>query len=626
MVLIPLPARVTETGKSLSIGPDFSIILNSRCGFPEFEAAKLLRDELQQSACVHTAIEKSASSDGTCLFLERTDAQDESYRLQISSDEARLSGGRTGMFWGIQTLRQIVRQCGADWPSLNIEDQPGFATRGFLHDITRGKVPTLETLKDLADRLAFYKINQLQLYVEHTFAFRGFSEVWTGKDSLTAEDIMELDEYCSKRQIELVPSLATFGHLYEVLATKSWRKHCELEVDGSRPFSWYDRMAHYTLNATDFGSFDMVRNMLDQYLPLFSSLKVNIGCDETFDIGCGKTKKLAEKIGCDRVYADFLNKIIDYVRAQGREVMFWGDIVLKYPDSLRNLPKNVKCLYWNYGADVPENEVRTVANSGVDFLVCPGVGGWNMMMNRFESAFANISGMIRLGDKYGAAGVLNTDWGDYGHINAFANSMPGMAAGAALSWNPRDGRTWKQMTEDYFRLEFGRGGPKLAGLLEELSTLQAGTWADVVCWRESERLNNGAARRDRSRILSADNEAALAGYRRALEIEKLLASISGPASRQKDLEEYVCSARGVALMDAACLAVKKYAFGFTDTPLALGCGKLAVCLELWFRRFEAMWRIRNRESELCRIRSTVQDLCAFLRDHSLTEKRSCEGE
>ena len=626
MILIPLPYQIAETGTNLSVGPNFRIVLSSRCGFPEFEAAKLLRSELRRAACVDTAIEKSASPDGVCLFLERTDARDESYRLQISSDGAKLSGGSTGMFWGIQTLRQIVRQCGTDWPGLNIEDRPRFTTRGFLHDITRGKVPTLETLKDLADRLAFYKINQLQLYVEHTFAFRGFSEVWTGKDPLTAEDIMELDEYCRKRHIELVPSLATFGHLYEVLATKSWRKYCELEVDGSRPFSWYDRMAHYTLNAADSGSFGMVCNMLDQYLPLFSSLKVNIGCDETFDIGCGKTKELAGKIGCDRIYADFLNKIMDYVRAQGREVMFWGDIILKNPDSFRELSDKVTCLYWNYGADVPENEVRTVSNSGVDFLVCPGVGGWNMMMNRFESAFANISEMIRLGDKYGAAGVLNTDWGDYGHINAFANSMPGMAAGAALSWNPRDGRTWKQMTENYFRLEFGREGPTLAGLLEELSSLQAGTWADVVCWRESELLNNDAARRDRSRILSVDNEAALAGYRRALEIERLLASISGPASGRKDLEEYVCSARGVALMNAACLAVKKYAFDSADTPLALGCGELAVCLELWFRRFETVWRMRNRESELCRIRATVQDLCAFLRDHLPTEKKFREGE
>jgi hypothetical protein len=622
MILLPLPAKITETGENFSAGPDFKIVLDCRCGFPEFRAAKLLRAELRQAVCIDPAIEKSTLPDAPCLFLERTDLQDESYRLKIDSNGAKLSGGGTGIFRGIQTLRQIIRQCGADWPGLSVEDEPKFATRGFFHDVTRGKVPTLATLKDLADRLAFYKINQLQLYVEHTFAFRGFSEVWTGKDPLTAEDILELDEYCRQRHIELVPSLATFGHLYEVLATRSWRKYCELEVGGAEPFAWYSRMSHYTLDPTDPGSFGMVCDMLDQYLPLFSSRKVNIGCDETFDVGRGKTRELAGRIGRDGIYVDFLKKIIAYLQSEGKEVMFWGDIILKTPDSLRKLPENVKCLYWNYSADVPESEISTLAQSGVDFLVCPGVGGWNMMMNLFENAFTNISKMVRFGRKYGAEGVLNTDWGDFGHINAFANSMPGMAAGAALSWNPDDGRPWRRMTEDYFSMEFGEGAGKLAALLEELSARQAGTWAEVVCWRESKLLHNDAAVRDEGRILSVDGRAALAGYRRALEIEKLLAAVPCPPGRREDMREYVCSARGAALMDAACLAIKKYAYGFADTQLALECGELAVQLELWFRRFSALWRVRNRESELYRIRDTLQDLCAFLRDHSGTEKTS----
>ena len=67
-----------------------------------------------------------------------------------------------------------------------------------------------------------YKLNQLQLYVEHTYLFRDFSEMWRDQTPLTAEEIRELDSYCRERHIELVPSLASFGHLCTLLSTNIW--------------------------------------------------------------------------------------------------------------------------------------------------------------------------------------------------------------------------------------------------------------------------------------------------------------------------------------------------------------------------------------------------------------------
>ena len=614
MMLLPFPAKLTETGGWFSVGPEFTITLSPNCGYEEFRAAKLFRDELQTAVCTEVSIEKAAESVGPGLAVHLTEDGGEGYRLAVTPAGAELSGGSAGIFWGVQTLRQIVRQCGAQWPGLMIDDAPKMETRGFFHDVTRGKVPTLQTLKDLADRLAFYKVNQLQLYVEHTFAFRGFSEAWTGKDPLTAEEILELDEYCRERRIELVPAIATFGHLFEILRTKTWRRFCELEIDDAKPFAWYDRMAHHALNASDPESFGMVKNMLDQYIPLFSSDKFNIGCDETFDVGQGKSAELAKREGADRVYVDFLRKLIEYVQSRGKKVFFWSDIILKSPQYLRELPEGTTCLYWNYGSDVKEDEVATIAESGIDFMVCPGVGGWNMMMNLFGNAYENISRMVRYGVKNGAKGVLNTDWGDFGHVNLFANSMPGMAAGAALSWNPGDRRSWAEIGRAYAALEFGAQSEELLGVLTELAECQAGTWQDVVCWRESQLLSSEKAWQDFKHLGRIDSAKALDGYGRSLELEARIAGFSCPENRRVDLREYVCSARGCALMNAAALALKKYAYRAEETPLALGCGELAVQLELWLRRFEELWRLRNKESELGRIRETVRDLCAFLRD------------
>ena len=79
---------------------------------------------------------------------------------------------------GSQTLRQIVRQSGGLLQETVIEDEPDIKNRGFFFDVTRGRVLSLESLKRLADTMAFYKMNQLQLYVEHTYLFRDLTELW----------------------------------------------------------------------------------------------------------------------------------------------------------------------------------------------------------------------------------------------------------------------------------------------------------------------------------------------------------------------------------------------------------------------------------------------------------------
>jgi N-acetyl-beta-hexosaminidase len=153
------------------------------------------------------------------------------------------------VFRGITTLEQLIKNCPQKIPYLEIVDEPDFPVRGFYHDVTRGRVPTVDTLKRLVDTLAFYKINHFQLYVEHSFAFSKIPELWEGKTPLTAEDIRELDEYCARRYIDLVPSLSTFGHLYELLRLPRFEHLNELNINASQtPRCLWDRMAHYTLD------------------------------------------------------------------------------------------------------------------------------------------------------------------------------------------------------------------------------------------------------------------------------------------------------------------------------------------------------------------------------------------
>ncbi len=91
-----------------------------------------------------------------------------------------------------------------------------------------------------------------------------------------------------------------------------------------------------------------------------------------------------------------------------------------------------------------------------------------MMMNLIEGSFSNIRRMVNHGMKYGAIGVLNTNWGDYGNINLLANSMPSMIYGAGISWNPRE-EEFNEIFKSISLMEFGDQSMKVVSLMDKLS-------------------------------------------------------------------------------------------------------------------------------------------------------------
>ena len=118
---------------------------------------------------------------GNVVVEEKIDSsvvRRQGYRISITPEICRIiAHDAAGSFYARQTLMQIRRQFPAALPCVQIEDWPDFPVRGVMLDISRCKVPTMATLMNLIDRLAEWKINHLQLYIEHTFAYAGHEEV-----------------------------------------------------------------------------------------------------------------------------------------------------------------------------------------------------------------------------------------------------------------------------------------------------------------------------------------------------------------------------------------------------------------------------------------------------------------
>ncbi len=363
----------------------------------------------------------------------------EAYLLSVGSKMVRIeSATDAGIFRGEQTLAQIrawAERRGTRLPRIKILDWPDYPVRGFYHDVSRGKVPTLETLLWLAETCARLKLNQLQLYVEHTFAFRRHPEVWRGADPLTAEDIRALDARCAELRIDLVPSFSLFGHCYGWIHDK-FPELNELGRDVSRdPFCWWDRMRHYTLDPLNPRSLELVREIIAETRPLFRSRFYNICCDETFDLGRGKNRDIAERLGTGRLYIDFLNQIISAIREHGAIPLFWGDIIGHHPELLSEVPADAICLDWDYAPELPNSKSALFRAASRKFYVCPGINAWNRWLPDYTRAAGNILAFAQRGLIDGASGLLLTDWGDFGHINTLGPSMGPLALGASAAWN-----------------------------------------------------------------------------------------------------------------------------------------------------------------------------------------------
>jgi hexosaminidase len=342
-----------------------------------------------------------------------------------------------GLRAALATLRQLLREHGRRLPRLAIRDYPDFARRGVMLDISRGRVPRLETLLDLVEHLADFKINEFQLYTEHTFAYRHYEPVWRDWGALTGEEILRLDKRCRELGIDLVPNQNSFGHLRYWLEYPPLKKLAETQQpyeDGGGTFLRYPS----TLAPNHPGTLPFLSGLYDELLPCFTSDRFNVGCDETWDLGRGYSKRLCATKGKGKVYAQFLRKIHDEVAARGRRMMFWGDIILHYPELIKELPEDCIALNWGYEASHPfGREAATFAKAGLPFYVCPGTSTWMTLIGRHDNALANLREAAKAGRACGAMGFLNTDWGDGGHPQPLAVSYLPYLAGAGLSWCAR---------------------------------------------------------------------------------------------------------------------------------------------------------------------------------------------
>ncbi len=347
---------------------------------------------------------------------------DEGYILKITPNSIKvISYGEAGIFYGIQTLKQLIAANTIDnsIPCLIIYDYPDFSIRAWQDDISRGPIPTMELLKEQIRKMASFKLNYLTLYTEHVFKLQNHPGI-APDDGITKEQIRELSDFAKKYHVTLIGNYQSFGHMGKTLSNPAYKHLAE---------------NNHIISPALQESYEFLRDVYQEIVPVYDGQYFNINCDETFGLGEGKSKSMVDSIGIEGVYLSHINRLNTLLKPYNKSILMWGDIAGNHPKIVNHLPENITVMAWGYhAAESFDYAITPISSTGLDFWVAPGINCWSNIYPNLQEAEVNIFNFIRDGRKYNASGVLNTSWDDDG-LNFFQNNWHGFAWGAENSWN-----------------------------------------------------------------------------------------------------------------------------------------------------------------------------------------------
>lgn len=365
-----------------------------------------------------------------------------------------------GIFYGVQTLLQLMEKKGNSvyLPQLIIEDYPLYKIRGVSDDISRGQISTLDDFKKIIRQLAAYKINFYLPYIEDMFQFDKYPEIGQDRGVLTKDEARELVAFAKQYHIEIVPIFECLGHQERALRIPALNHLAE------RPEN------PWCLSPVVDDVYPFLADCIQELIEVFPSPYFCIGCDETDDLGQGKSKELASKIGKDGVFAQHILKVKKIVDRFGKQTWMYADMPFnpEYPSLLAKLPKDIVMINWIYIPADDYARAHAIQEKGYPQIVSPAVHNWGRIFPDFETARSNVDHLLNVGYKTGAMGSIQSSWGDGGCENYREFNWYSYAHSADASWNPdKLERDWFDSV--YFPQFYGTNDKSIQKLHQKLT-------------------------------------------------------------------------------------------------------------------------------------------------------------
>jgi hexosaminidase len=347
----------------------------------------------------------------------------EAYTIKVTSDGAEIRAkSSAGLFYGVQTLLQLVEGSGAEAaiPEVEIHDWPSLAYRGTMVDMSHGPLPTEEEIKRQIDFLSRWKDNQYFLYSETSIEMQGYP-LMSPKARFTSEQVRRIIDYARWRHVDVVPCVELYGHLHDLFRIE---RYADLAV-----------VPHgQDFNALDPRVMSVVSDWVDQLAQLFPSPFMHIGFDEPYDLQ--KSSELS-KVPPEKLYLQQLTRVVKLVQTHGKRVLFWADmenVLQKHPEIIPELPPGLIGIPWH---DFLEKDyspwLAPLAAHHIPEFASTYIHNCLSIFPDFNQTFLIIDGILAPARKYGASGMLINLWTD-SNQDLYRMALAGMAYGAAAPW------------------------------------------------------------------------------------------------------------------------------------------------------------------------------------------------
>jgi hexosaminidase len=403
-------------------------------------AAGELSKYLEQPTGVQLPISSSSDStaQGMAIVLDRVGATDqplalpgdlpgphskEAYDLSVSEHGVRIhSQSSAGIFYEIQTLRQLVEGSGSDavLPQVEIHDWPSVELRGTMVDISHGPLPTEKEIERQIDFLARWKENQYYLYTEDSIELKGYP-LLDPDGRLSQNEVRRIVAYGRQRHIDVIPNLDLYGHQHDLFKIEKYSGLSD-EPHGTE----FDPRNPKVM--------PLLTDWVNQFADLFPSPFVSIGFDETFQIEQA-TKASGAAAAPAGLFVKQLTDVTRLFQNRGKHVMAYDDIMVKFPQIIPKLPPGLIAVAWYYTSEDPTYRrwLGPLIANHIPHVVQPGVMSYDNIAPDYNTTFENIDTFLAAGRHSGALGLINSVWADDAQL-LFRMSLPGMAYGAAAPW------------------------------------------------------------------------------------------------------------------------------------------------------------------------------------------------
>lgn len=280
-----------------------------------------------------------------------------------------------------------------------------FRIRAFHLDF-RTQVMTVQAIKDLATHLSEGGINTLVIEYEATFPFREnatLSNPYAFKES----EVRDIIGHCASLGMDVIPLQNCFGHAEYILRHERYGSLREDNRD----------MSQVCPSETERAK-EVFRSIFADIARLHPSPYIHIGADETRLLGqCRKCRDIEKS----KLFADYLLAMCDVVKSLGKTPVVWADIILKYPEAIGRLPKDLVYVDWNYGWS-PDHfgKLDNLTGQGAIMWGAPALRSHpdNFYQIDWMKHFRNLQTFIPFAREHNYQGIIETSWstsGQYGY-------------------------------------------------------------------------------------------------------------------------------------------------------------------------------------------------------------------